>query len=143
MTELIKYITKIICIIIFLSISLWEIFIVSYCQLKYILLLSDNNAYNFIVACFIINIINCLSLIIQNLRINSCIILFICNMIIGLWSISLYKTNIIFVLFYDVIIVELIFFYTKSIIIGIILIIYLYQIKMSKQDTILEPLLNN
>ena len=137
-----KYFVCILNIINFLCIGIWEIILIFRYQNN--LLINESSAYNFIFICSTLNIINSLALLwllFNTFIINNYIALFILNIIIGLMSISFSNSIYIFGRFYDVIITEMIMFYSKCIIAGILIIINMYKNRLSKQDNLFEPLI--
>jgi hypothetical protein len=138
------YIFNIINIINFLCIGIWEI--ITIFKFQKIILENENNAYNFTFACSTINIINSfalLYLLFNKFIVNNYIILFIINIIIGIWSIILSNSIYIFGRFYNIIIVEMIMFYSHCITMTMLIIIYMYYNNLQKQDKLFEPLLPN
>ena len=137
------YIFNIINIISFLCIGIWEI--ITIFRFQKIILENENDAYNFTFACSTINIINSFALfnlLFNRFIVNNYIILFIINIIIGIWSIILSNSLYIFGRFYNIIIVEMIMFYSKCIIMAMLIIIYMYYNNLQKQDKLFEPFIN-
>ena len=136
MKELYKYIQIVLhlcCIITIFSIAICEMKYISYYYNKDLVLTSEIEGYNFTYVCSIMNILNTifLSWVLldkNNVKIISyTIMLFVINLIIGFWAVSLYCNLRIFGRFNDIIIIQFDLFLIECLILIIFIIFSFYK----------------
>jgi hypothetical protein len=152
--QFIQNVLHVCCIICIFIITIYEIKCISKNSNINLILTSEIEGYNFTYICSIINILNTIFLVLvlfdkNNTKIiNYAVILFIINLIIGLWTISLYCNLKIIGRFNDIIIIQFNIFLIECSLFGLFVILLSYKYIYDKNDNntnyvlVAEPIKN-